>query len=202
MRSASALLFVFAYCLSAQIAPRATPADYQFHTQAGTVTIAAEFTGHSVATPDETLNTEDYVAVETAIYGPPGAHLVISQENFTLRIGGKKQALPSQPYGLVVKTLKNPELEPTAAETKEKTSISTGGGGGGGGEKPPPYRVPDNLRHAWGQKVQKLALPEGDRPLPQAGLLFFLYRGKTEKIPSIELIYDGPGGKATLAMQP
>ena len=38
----------------------------------------------------------------------------------------------------------------------------------------------------------------GERPLPQAGLLFFLYRGKSEGIKSLELIYNGAAGKATL----
>src|SRR5580692_3460462 len=40
--------------------PRATPGDYQAHAQAGTVTIAAEFDGHSVPDPQSTLTTEDY----------------------------------------------------------------------------------------------------------------------------------------------
>jgi hypothetical protein len=51
------------------------------------------------------------------------------------------------------------------------------------------------------QRVQKASLPEGDRPLPQAGLIFFQYGGKTESIRSLELIYDGPAGKATLKLQ-
>ena len=46
--------------------PRATPADYQAQAQAGTVTVAAEFTGHSVATMQGTFSTEDYVVVEVA----------------------------------------------------------------------------------------------------------------------------------------
>ena len=52
------------------------------------------------------------------------------------------------------------------------------------------------------QRVQKAALPEGDRSLPQAGLIFFEYRGKTQNIRSIELTYSGPDGKATLTLQP
>ena len=32
--------------------PRAAPSDYQAHAQAGAVTIAADFAGHSVATPE------------------------------------------------------------------------------------------------------------------------------------------------------
>jgi hypothetical protein len=52
------------------------------------------------------------------------------------------------------------------------------------------------------QRVQKAVLPEGDRALPQAGLLFFSYRGKPQGIRSIELLYSGPAGKVTLPLQP
>jgi len=50
--------------------------------------------------------------------------------------------------------------------------------------------------------VQKAALPEGDRTLPVAGLLFFQYSGKAKNIRSVDLIYNGPAGKATLKLQP
>ena len=52
------------------------------------------------------------------------------------------------------------------------------------------------------QRVQKASLPEGNRDLPQAGLLFFQFRGKEKNLQSIELLYDGPPGKATLKLQP
>jgi hypothetical protein len=52
------------------------------------------------------------------------------------------------------------------------------------------------------QRTEKAALPLGDRALPQAGLIFFRYRGKTENIKSLELIYNGPAGTATLTLQP
>jgi hypothetical protein len=45
-------------------------------------------------------------------------------------------------------------------------------------------------------------LLEGDRALPQAGLLFFQYRGNAKSIHSVELTYTGLAGKATLALQP
>src|SRR3981081_1860255 len=64
--------------------PRATPGDYQSQVQAGTVTIAAEFTGHSLATLEGPLTTEDYVAVETALFGPPDAQIKISAQHFSL----------------------------------------------------------------------------------------------------------------------
>jgi hypothetical protein len=52
------------------------------------------------------------------------------------------------------------------------------------------------------QRVQKAVLPEGDRPLPQAGILFFECHGKTESIHEVELLYTGPAGKATVTLQP
>ncbi len=88
--------------------PRATPADYQAHTTVGAVTIAAEFTGHSVPTPEAIFTTEDYVAVEVALFGPPEARLNLSFENFSLRVNGKKVPLAAQAYTFVFKSLKDP----------------------------------------------------------------------------------------------
>jgi len=180
--------------------PRVAPTDYQAQAQAGTVTVAAEFTGHSIATMQGTFTTEDYVAVETALFGPPEARIKLAIEDFSLVINEKK-TLSSQPYGLVFHSLKDPEWEPPSTESKSKTSIGTGGGGKN--DPPPaPVHMPIALQRAMQQKVQKAALPEGDRALPQAGLIFFEYRGKTERIHSLELIYAGPAGKATLTLQP
>src|SRR5579864_4383585 len=182
--------------------PRATPGDYEVHVQAGTVTVAAEFKGHFVPTPQGTYSTEDYVAVETGLFGPPGARIKLSIDDFSLRINGKKTSLSSQPYGLIFSSLKDPEwVPPDAPEAKSKTSIG-GGGGGQNDPPPPPPKMPIELRRAMEQKVQKSVLPEGDRALPQAGLIFFQYRGKTEHIRSLELTYTGPAGKATLMLQP
>jgi hypothetical protein len=185
--------------------PRATPADYQAQGQAGSVTIAAEFRGHSVPTLEGTLSTEDYVVIETGLFGSPDARIKLSSEDFSLRINGKKMPLPSQPYGLVVGSVKDPEWEPPAPPaSKSKTSL----GGGGRGEQgeanapPAPVKIPIGVQRAMGQRVQKASLPEGDRALPQAGLIFFQYRGKTQSIHSIELIYAGSSGKATLTLQP
>ena len=109
--------------------PRVAPTDYQAQAQAGTVTVAAEFTGHSVATTQGTFSTEDYVVVETALFGPPGARIRLSIQDFSLRINEKK-TLSSQPYGLVFHSLKDPEWEPPVpAESKSKTSIGGGGQG-------------------------------------------------------------------------
>ena len=185
--------------------PRATPADYQAQAQAGAVTVAAEFRGHSVPTLEATLSTEDYVVIEMGLFGSPGARIKLTPGDFSLRINGKKTLLPSQPYGLVIGTVKDPEWEPPApAASKSKTSIGGGGKGeqGEGNAPPAPVQIPIGVQRAMAQHVQKASLPEGDRALPVAGLIFFQYRGKASGIHSIELIYAGSAGKATLALQP
>jgi hypothetical protein len=185
--------------------PRAAPADYQAHAQAGEVTIAAEFTGHSVPTAQGALSTEEYVVIEAGVFGPAGSRAKLSFEDFSLRINSKKTPLPAQPYGVILESLKDPEWEPPEVVAKRsKTSMS---GGDEGSEKPDPkappapVKIPVPVQRAMAQRVQKASLPEGDRALPQAGLLFFEYRGKTKSIRSIELIYSGPAGNATVTIQ-
>jgi hypothetical protein len=185
--------------------PRVAPTEYQAHAQAGTITVAAEFLGHSVPTLEATYNAEDYVVVEAGLFGPPEARTKLTTGDFSLRINGKKVALLSQPYELVFKSLKDPEWEPSSKDQKSKTSMSTGGGGGPndpGSGPPPAPKMPIEMRRAMEQRVQRVSMLEGERPLPQAGLLFFEYRGKTQSIRSLELIYSGAGGNATLALQP
>lgn len=184
---------------------RATPNDYQGHAPAGPVTIGAEFMQHSVPTPGGLLTTEDYVVVEAGVFGPPGARTTLNPGDFVLRINGKK-TLQSEPYATVFKSLKDPEWEPDVpAEQKGKTSIGSSGmgkGGGGGNDPPVVPKPPFKLQREWNLRLQKASFPEGDRPLPQAGLLYFKYGGKASGIHQIELMYTGPSGKATLTLQP
>ena len=65
-----------------------------------------------------------------------------------------------------------------------------------------PVHMPMPLQLAMEQHVKSAVLLQGDRALPQAGLLFFEYRGKAKTIRSVELIYAGFAGKATLPLQP
>lgn len=184
--------------------PRAAPVDYQVHAKVGEVTIAAEFTGHGIPTADAPLNSEDYVAVEIAIYGPPDARLTITASDFSLRINKRKEPLPSQPWALAAKNIRDPEWIPedAAPAQKSKGGLSAGGGGREPGAPPPlPPKVPVELLRTWQQRLRRAAVAEGDRPLPQAGLLFFPYRGKTEGIRTVELIYSGPAGKLELALR-
>jgi hypothetical protein len=192
------------------IPPRATPGDYQAHAAAGTVTIGAEFRGHYVPTDEGTYTTEDYVMVEVGLYGPPGAKLTLSVNDYSLRVNGKKAPIPSQPYAVIFESLKDPEMEPPSSANKSESKTSVGHGGrasGTAGEipsnlPPPPVHIPIEVQRAMQQRVRKASLGEGDRALPQAGLIFFSYHGKTKGIHSIELIYEGAAGKAAMALQP
>jgi hypothetical protein len=181
---------------------RAAATDYQTQAQMGKITIAADFVGHAVPTMQGPLSSEDYVAVEVAFFGPADAKPKLSFEDFSLRINGKKMPVTSQQYGLVMKSLSDPEWIPdTPADPggKSKGGLSTGGGGGAAGDpKPSPPKMPFPLRRAMEQKAQKSVLPEGERVLPVAGLVFFPYRGKDTGIHAVELIYSGAAGKATL----
>jgi hypothetical protein len=185
--------------------PRTSPAEYLAHGQAGAMTIAAEFKGHSVPTAQGPLTTEDYVAVEVGLFGAPDAKIRLSANDFSLRVNGKKSALTTEPYGRVVANVKDPEWEPPEPPASKKSALSTGGGGGGGGQQdstPPVVHIPIGVQRAMAQRVQKATLPEGDRALPVAGLIYFQYRGKEKGVRTLELIYSGPAGKATIELHP
>jgi hypothetical protein len=183
---------------------RATPADYQTQAKVGNFTLAAEFTGHGIPNALQPLHSEDHVAVEVALFGPADARLTIGPGDFSLRINGKKELLPSQPWGLVAKNVKDLEwVSPDAVpgESKSKGSVSGGAGGQGGSTPPPTPKVPIDTLRGWQFAVRNAALAQGDRPLPQAGLVYFPHRGKVENIRSLELIYEGPAGTVSITLQ-
>jgi hypothetical protein len=180
--------------------PRATAGDYQLRIPVGKMTLAAEFMGHGVPTLEGgPYTTEDYLIVEVALFGAPGAKLAVSYQDFSLRVNGKKMAVPAVPYLEVFRSLKDPDWEPANKDDGGKTSFNTGAGNTS--DPPRLEHMPIERQRAMQQRVMKVSLGEGDRPLPQAGLLFFEYHALVDKIHSMELIYNGPAGKATLALQ-
>jgi hypothetical protein len=187
--------------------PRATPGDYRAQIKVGALTLAGEFKAHALPTMEALLNTEDFVVVEVGVFGPAGTRVKLSKDDFALRINGtranaKKPPLAAAPFAFVFSSLKDPAWEPTKKEKAESKGKTTIGGGGGGGDDPPPSpeKMPFNLVREMQQRVQRAILPEGERELPVAGLLFFQYGGKSVR--SAELIYNGPAGKVTLDLNP
>jgi hypothetical protein len=189
------------------IPPRANPGEYLSHAQLGLITIAAEFDQHSVPMPESLLSTEDFVSVEVALFGPVGAHATISSSDFSLRINGKKAALPAEQFAAVFRNLRDPSYNPPeleAAKESKGNGINTGGANAQSdlGATPPPVHIPPEMERAMQLQVQNAALPEGDRALPVDGLIFFRYGGAAKGIHSVELIYAGSAGKATIPMRP
>ena len=182
------------------LSPRAAPTDYQAQTKVGAFTLAAEFDAHGVPTPEAVYSNEDYVMVEVAFYGPADKPLRVAQSEFSLRINGKPAA--AEPFARTFGSLKDPNWEPPSSASKAgKTSLGTGGDNQN--DPPPsPPKMPFEMKRTMQQRVQKAELPEGDRMLPVAGLLFFSFRGKAESIRSLELLYDGAAGKVALPLHP
>jgi len=183
--------------------PRASPSDFPAQAKLGAVTLAAEFAGHGIPTPDGALSTESYVVVEVAFFGADGTRLPMSFSDFSLRVNGKKNATPSESWEHVGTSAKDPDWTPPEKPDKGGGGIlgAVGGGGGANDSKEPPH-PPAELRRSWAQRVKKAALADGDRLLPQDGLLYFSYGGSAKSIRSLELIYTGSAGKATIALQP
>jgi hypothetical protein len=176
--------------------PRSSPADYQSRVQVGKVTFAGDFSGHLVNTIEGNLKTENYVVVELGVFGAAGEHATLSLDDFSLRINGKKPE-GSQAYSFVLPSLSDPDWEATITtpddkKEKKKSPDLTA-------PPPPPPFYPPEIRRAMEQRIRKVQLPLGDRPVPLAGLLFFPYNGRTDKLRSVELLYSGAAGKATLA---
>ena len=184
--------------------PRAAPSEYPAQAKLGAITLAADFAGHGVPTPDGPLSSESYVVVEVAFFGPSGTRLPISFNDFSLRVNNKKNATPAEPYERVGTSVKDPEWTPP--EKPEKGGggglLTSGGGGGGNDTSKEPPRPPAELRRSWAQRVRKAALADGERSLPQDGLLYFSYGGNAKSIRSLQLVYAGAAGKATLDLQP
>ncbi len=186
------------------IPPRTGPGDYQAHAQVGKITIAAEYDQHAVPDPTVSLTTEDYVVVEVAFYAPPGTNLALNYQDFSLRVNGKKNPLPAKPYEMVFKSLRSPDYEPPSEKmldtSKGKTSVTDGSSSTaniGDPKLPPIIHIPIEVSREWERKVHMASLPEGERPLPQGGLIFFEHSGKTN---SAELVYNGPAGKVKIPL--
>jgi hypothetical protein len=196
--------------------PKTKASDYPVHVELGTVTLAADYLVHSVPTPKGNLIAPDYLVVEAAFFGPSFSRLRMSPDNFTLRINGKGDPLSTEPPGMVSQSIKYPGARP---HLEAAGSIGMGDGNISVGPRPPPSQFPGdgNERTAPVQggtvktiedeaaieyRVQNATLPEGENSLPRSGLLYFYFRGKIKNIHSLDLLYEGAMGKATLKLLP
>ena len=214
-------LLIVATLYAQGTAPKQTAADYPAHATAGSFTLAAEYLVHAIPSPEGSYFTNDYLVIEAAFFGPHVAPVKMSAEHFMLRINGQKTPVMTQSPGIVGASLKYPDWE-------QRPTVTAAGGIGNGqiilgrpvpverfpGDPsarrgPAPPRVPEQENPSGQTKepgmpieerLQRLALPEGEHVVPVGGLLFFPFKGKTKSIRSLELLYDRPAGKVTLKL--
>jgi hypothetical protein len=165
--------------------PKAKPSEYplEIELERG-FTLAAEYLVRAIPTPNGSMFTDDYLVVEVAFFGPKKEKLALSPDQFRLRMTGPKigqtATLAPQPPTMVAGSLRMPDFN--APRTTNPT--------GQPGERP--LSVDE-----W---VRTEALPDGIQPVPAAGLLYFQFRGKPKTIRTLDLVYEGPAGKATLKL--
>ena len=224
MRARSILPLLCAAGLLAQkgTEPKPAPRDYPAMAQAGKTGIAAEYMVHSFSGGGRMFVAENYLVVEVAVYPAHGENITISSSQFSLRLNGKKSVLFSQAPGFVAASLKYPDWE---RRTQMETTAGVGDTGvilgrpgpvgrfpGDPSDRqrlPKPPRAPEPENPSGLPKadaptadvvVAEAALPEGDFDNPVSGYLYFPYKGKIKSIKSLELVYAGPAGKATLKL--
>ena len=200
-------------------APRAKAAEYRTHGELTKVSIGAEYLVHSFSGRNHTFVARDYLVVEVAVY--PGPEMVsVRNGHFTLRVNGKKQTLFPQPPGFVAASLKYPDWErrpsleasagPVVMGRQERVERFPGDPRAEQTRLPRPPRAPEEESRSGldsapqaraDEVVVEAALPEVETKLPVSGYLYFAFRGKTKSIRLLELIYDGPAGRAILRLQ-
>jgi len=214
------LLATLVPCL-AGVTEKPKASDYPAHAELPEVALGAEFMVRSYSANNQTFIVRDHLTVEVAIY--PAKPLAISCGNFKLRINGKKQVLFAQTPQFVAASLKHPDWEQrptlTAGAGVGNGGITIGGHppverfpGDPGARRPPQApKAPDGVdRGGYGKPPEDMtpeelllyvALAEGETKSPAAGYLFFAFKGKPSSIKSVELIYEGPAGGATLRLR-
>jgi hypothetical protein len=212
-------LFFLATLAFAQT-PR-TLADYPVHAALNDgITLAAENLVHSLPTPGGTLVANDYLVIEVAFFGPPKAHFKPNGGSFALRINHQKTALAPDPPGSVANSIQfsdwtqKPRLSASAGNDDimigtSRTNVPHFPGDPTGSNPPVPGNSPEHdpnvpakeLDTPIDQRVMNVSLESAGDAVPIHGLIYFQYLGNTKKIKSLELIYDGPLGKAILNLQ-
>ena len=208
-------------CLAADLkAPRTAPEHYPVQSNAGGVTIAAEYLLRSIPGERETFFARDHLVVEVALFPPKGARLEVAPAQFTLRLNGKISKAAESPQ-MVAASLKyddwnmRPRVE--AGGSVGDASVIVGGprrdprfpGDPTNRPPPPAPRVETGVDRSGQERPRELAhetavalaLPQAALAGPERGYLYFAYDGKTKSLKKVELIYRGPEGEAVLQLK-
>jgi hypothetical protein len=199
--------------------PRKSAAEYPAHAALDPASIGAEYLVRSIPSRGRVFFSPEYLIVEVAVYPDRGKALKIELGHFALRMNGKKETIAPQSPGFIAAAFKYPDWE----QRRRLEAIAGAGDGAvilgrpqpqerfpgdpfpGQTRLPRPPRAPEQEPAAEREQparvedvVVEAALPDVEASSPVAGYLYFPFKGKTKSIRSLELIYRGPAGTATL----
>lgn len=215
MRCAALTAFALVVARAQGTETKANPADYPAHVQLDTVTLAAEYLVHTIPIPKGNLIARDYLVVEVAFFGPLYSRLKMSPDQFTLRINRKGSPQSAELPGMVAQSIKYPDnfgrpaLAGSATAGVGNDTVTVGPRApqsrfpGDGNERTAgigPTVTEVNEENKIEFRVEAASLPEGEKTLPRSGTIYFYYRGKIKNIHSLDLLYNGTMGKATLKL--
>ena len=161
--------------------------------------------GHGVPTAEGgPYSTENYVVVEAGLFGPPDAKIQLSYKDFSLRINVEKDLAEPQPaLRDSLRQLERSEWEPASFGVGRGSNQHRrrGEAASPGRQKVVP-KMPIELRHVMEQRVLKgVDIGRRTRGFRRLGCCSSnIVRGDQGQIRSMELLYNGPTGKATLAL--
>jgi hypothetical protein len=211
------LLVPFLAAASGGVDPKRDAAEYPAHAKMAGAAVGVEFLGRYLPGDRASLMTGNYLVVEVGFFPAlRGKPVILSSGDFRLRLNGKLDLVAQSP-GLVAGALRNPQWE------SERGVIAAGGVGpavvvmrpdrrqprfpGDPETLPPPPgrdepKVEDaNAEKDAGDAAIRRALPETTVDRPAAGMLYFAWKDPIRKLKSIDLVYDGPAGKAVISLK-
>jgi len=211
MRTAFAIaagMFITISAIAQGTKTRGDVKEYPATAEVQGATLGAESLGHNLSSEHGALFAADYLVVDVAVFPKGKVRVQFAASQFAARINGKK-VLPDN-AGMVAGSIKY----------GEGGGPMTGGGGMGGqpaprfpgdpnGQSRAPKsprvdtddpNVPQRETLSVDEVVQRSALPEDPHSSPVSGFLYFPYTGKLKKVKSLEILYEGPYGEATLRL--
>lgn len=179
---------------------------------------AFEYNVRSIGAGNTSFITDEYLVVEAAVFPAAGQSVNINTQKLTLRLNGRKEVLLTQTPAMVAASLKYPDWG------WQRGAVAHAGVGDRGiilGRPQQVERFPGDNRPAQGRLpgpvprtpsdpvpsqeqeppidlsefLQKTALPEGSMTRPVSGYVYFPYKGKLEKIKTVELLIEAGGAE-------
>ena len=186
--------------------------DYPTHISLPGLEIGAEYLVHSI--PGETgfYFAKDYLVVDVGVFSSTREGVTVKNDQFSLRINDGKLVLSPASPGTVAGALKYPDWENQRAATVQAGPVIYGtpptvGRFPGDQRAPPPVPRPvedppnpsgtePQAPKSIDESIASIALSEGPTNKTAKGCLFFRFSGKMKSIRSLDLVYDGGGGRA------